>query len=165
MFNTKRGSVTVYRSGWYSLLLTQASLLQATMSISSIQSKIVHITKATLYKFHFTIITSRSTSYLLFMFWLFFFFFGESLLLLLFNFTTPVDSINSFSFFNIKQHIIFLTDSLSSSLVNSINFYIYFLTSSAFLYLINLNYMTSYSYYWGNVTSSLLIFIIFILWL
>jgi len=75
MFNTKRGSVTVYRSGWYSLLLTQASLLQATMSISSIQSKIVHITKATLYKFHFTIITSRSTSYLLFMFWLFFFFF------------------------------------------------------------------------------------------
>jgi hypothetical protein len=165
MFNTKRGSVTVYRSGWYSLLLTQASLLQATMSISSIQSKIVHITKATLYKFHFTIITSRSTSYLLFMFWLFFFFFGESLLLLVFNFTTPVDSINSFSFFNIKQHIIFLTDSLSSSLVNSINFYIYFLTSSAFLYLINLNYMTSYSYYWGNVTSSLLIFIIFILWL
>jgi hypothetical protein len=65
----------------------------------------------------------------------------------------------------VKQHIVFLTSSLSTFLVNSINFYIYFLTTAALLYLINLNYVTSYSYYWANTFTTSLMFIIFVLWL
>jgi len=147
MFNTKKGSIAVYRGGWHNMLLSQVLLLKGALSLTSLTSGVGSVTKATLYRFHFTIITSRTTSYLLFTFWVFFFFFGESLLLLTFNFTTPVDAINSFSFFNLKQHVVFMTSSLSASLLGSINFYIYFLTASAFLYLVNLNYTTSYTYY------------------
>jgi len=160
MFNTKKGSITVYRGGWHNMLLSQVLLLKGALSLTSLTSGVGSVTKATLYRFHFTIITSRTTSYLLFTFWVFFFFFGESLLLLTFNFTTPVDAINSFSFFNLKQHVVFMTSSLSASLLGSINFYIYFLTASAFLYLVNLNYTTSYTYYSGNtVTLVLMLFI------
>jgi hypothetical protein len=64
---------------------------------------------------------------------------------------TPVDSITSHSFFLIKQHVIFLTDSLSAKLVNTINFYIYFLTTCSFLYLINLNFMVNYNFFKNTV--------------
>jgi len=99
------------------------------------------------------------------MFWVFFFFFGESLLLLTFNFTTPVDAINSFSFFSLKQHVIFMTSGLSASLLSSISFYIYFLTTSAFLYLVNINFITSYVYYWCSTITIFLMFAVFLLWL
>ena len=106
-----------------------------------------HFMNLYIYRYQFTTITSRSTSYFLFFFWLFFFFFGESLLMLIFNFTTPVDTISSTSFFLVKQHIIFLTDSLSNKLVSSINFYIYLLTTLSLMYLVNLNYISNYSYF------------------
>jgi len=86
-------------------------------------------------------------------------------LLLAFNFTTPVDTISSSSFFGLKQHVIFMTSGLSSFLFGSINFYIYFLTISAFLYLINLSCLTSYTYYCGNVITTLLMLTIYIAWL
>lgn len=164
IFNTKKGSISVYRGGWQPLLLSQVLLLKSKLTLTSLRSKAGLVTKAALYRFHYTIITSRTTSYLLFLFWVFFFFFGESLLLLTFNFITPVDAVNSFSFFNLKQHVIFLTASLSSFLLNSINFYIYFLTTSAFLYLVNLSYTTNYAYYWGNTITPLLMFLVFVLW-
>jgi len=163
MFNTKKGSITVYRGGWHNMLLSQILLLKGTLTLTSLTNGVGSVTKAALYRFHFTIVTSRTTSYLLFTFWVFFFFFGESLLLLTFNFTTPVDAINSFSFFNLKQHVVFMTSSLSASLLGSINFYIYFLTTSAFLYLVNLNYTTSYTYYWGNTVTLLLMLCVCIL--
>jgi hypothetical protein len=117
------------------------------------------------YKYHFTAITSRSTSYLLFIFWIFFFFFGEFLLLLVFNYVSLFDSITSHSFFLIKQHIIFLTDSLSLKLSNSINFYIYFLTTSSILYLINLNFILNYNFFKLGVVTYLVPTAIFIVWL
>ena len=180
VFNTKRGAVSVYRAGWYSLLLSQASSLRSGMLMShSVAQGSAHrtqdaasrrqyfrvLTRLLVYRFHFTLITSRTTSYLLFLFWVFFFFFGESLLLLTFNFTTPVDTISSVSFFSLKQHVIFMTNSLSSFLVGSINFYIYFLTTSAFLYLVNLGYMSTYRYHGSNLSTSLLMLTLLLFWL
>ena len=156
MFNIKKGSTIAYKSGWSS------SINQQIYSNFYNYKNINTISKNFLYRFHFTTITSRSTSYLLFFFWLFFFFFGESLLLITFNFITPVDSITSNSFFLIKQHIIFLTDSLSTKLVNSINFYIYFLTFLSLMYLINLNLTVIYNLYTQSILISLISFFIFL---
>ena len=122
-------------------------------------------TKSYVYKHNFTSVTSRSTSYILFSFWIFFFFFGEFLLLLLFNYVSLFDSVTSHSFFLIKQHIIFLTSSLSAKLTDSINFYIYFLTSSSLLYLINLNYILNYNFFKNNLLTYIFPIIIFLLWL
>ena len=165
IFNTKKGAVSVYRGGWHTLLLSQVTLIKSGSTLSFLKKRAASITNAAVYRFHFTIVTSRTTSYLLFAFWVFFFFFGESLLLLAFNFTTPVDTISSSSFFGLKQHVIFMTSGLSSFLFGSINFYIYFLTISAFLYLINLSCLTSYTYYCGNVITTLLMLTIYIAWL
>jgi hypothetical protein len=117
-----------------------------------------------IYKYHFTVITSRSTSYLLFFFWIFFFFFGEVLLLLLFNYISLFDSITSHSFFIVKQHVIFLTNSLSQKLTASINFYIYFLTSFSILYLVNLNLVLNYNFFRTNYITYILPFFIFLVW-
>ena len=165
IFNTKKGAVSVYRGGWNTLLLSQVTLIKGGLTLSFFKKRATSITNAALYRFHFTIVTSRTTSYLLFTFWVFFFFFGESLLLLTFNFVTPVDTISSSSFFSLKQHIIFMTNGLSSFLLGSVNFYIYFLTISAFLYLINLGCLSSYTYYYSNVTTMLLMFTVFFFWL
>jgi hypothetical protein len=172
MFGIKKGSVTTYRATWASLVTQQLFTLLATKIERRVQdcpngfltlyktyaqNNAVHnksqqqaiklIPRLHLYKFHYTTITSRKTSYFLFFFWLFFFFFGESLLLVLFNFTTPLDAVTSHSFFIIKQHVIFLTNSMSSQLVMSINFYIYLLTLCSFIYLLNLNFIVNYNFF------------------
>jgi len=156
-FGLKKGSVVAYRSGWSSILYQQAYaiFIKVGKKDTLINSKLF------LYRFQFTTITSRKTSYVLVYFWIFFFFFGESLLLITFNFTTPIDTINSHSFFGIKQHIIFLTDSLSSKLTSTISFYIFFLTSFSVLYLFNLNYSLSYNYFRQATLFSVLPFIFF----
>ncbi len=156
MFGIKKGSITIYKASWVSLLLSQSYNVFYKLSTSSYKD----FSKIFLYRFHYTVITSRTTSYLLFFFWLFFFFFGESLLLILFNYMTPVDSIFSHSFFLIKQHVIFLTDSLSHNLTTTINFYIYFLTTCSFLYLINLNFIINYTFFrQASLVTTLPIFI------
>jgi len=161
MFGVKKGSVVVYRASWYSLLSQQVfSLFQSYKSLN-----FTALSRLYLYKFHYTAITSRTTSYFLFSFWLFFFFFGESLLLILFNYTTPVDSIMSHSFFIVKQHIIFLTESLSTKLTSTINFYIYFLTLCSTLYLINLNFLVNYNFFRKTSVVTTLPFFILILFL
>jgi hypothetical protein len=58
-------------------------------------------------RFQFTSVTSRSTTYVLFLFWCFFFFFGEFLLLMMFNFNTISDLIPSHFFIATKSHMIF----------------------------------------------------------
>ena len=163
MFNIKKGSVTVYRSSWASLITQQLFTLHATKNKKLQATKL--ISRLHMYKFHYTTITSRKTSYFLIFFWLFFFFFGESLLLVLFNFTTPLDSITSHSFFVIKQHVIFLTESVSSQLTTSINFYIYLLTICSFTYLFNLNFILNYNFFKQVLvvtTLPLLVLVVFI---
>ena len=133
MFGPKKGFIKTYASGWESLNLVSKS---TTFALSGVSKALV--------RFQFTIITSRLTTYVLFSFWIFFFFFGESLLLIMLNYTTVIDSINSHSFFIIKQHIIFYLNTGSTYLLTQINFFIYFLTSSAVIYLLNLNFRSQY---------------------
>jgi len=133
MFGPKKGFIKTYSSGWDSSNLVTKNVTKSTLNI-----------KQSLVRFQFTIITSRLTTYVLFGFWIFFFFFGESLLLIMLNYTTVIDSINSHSFFIIKQHIIFYLSTGSTYLLTQINFFIYFLTSSSILYLINLNFRSQY---------------------
>jgi hypothetical protein len=160
LFNVKKGSIIAYRSAWSSLLSNQVYLifyrLKNSMSSASNNIKLFN------YSYHFTVVTSRSTSYFLFSFWIFFFFFGEFLLLLVFNFTTPIDTITSDSFFLIKQHIIFLTETMSSKLGSSLSFYIYFLTSCSVLYLINLSYASNYNFYKLGMTGAIIPTFIFL---
>lgn len=163
LFNVKKGSVIAYKSSWLPTLGTQGSLIFILKNINNIPFE--YLTRLYIYSYHFTVVTSRSTSYMLFMFWIFFFFFGEFLLLLLFNFTTPIDSISSDSFFLIKQHIIFLTDSMSSKLGSSLSFFIYFMTSCSICFLINMNYASNYFFYRINFFNFLFPFLIFIIWL
>lgn len=154
MFGPKKGSVIAYRSGWGSTFQLQ------TASISNYLSSLKELLYTSIYRFQFTTITSRSTSYFLFSFWCFFFFFGEILLLVTFNFSTPVDTITSSSFFTIKQHTVFYLDTLSNRLLNHINAYIYFLTTTAFMYLINLNYSYNYNYFRQSYVNSSIAFFI-----
>lgn len=162
LFNVKKGSIIAYRGSWGSILSTQVNLLFLHNKIK--KRTFQELTKLYIYSYSFTTVTSRSTSYFLFFFWIFFFFFGEFLLLLVFNFSTPIDSINSDSFFLIKQHVIFLTDSMSSKLGRSLGFFIYFLTSCSFCFLVNLNYASNYSFYRINFTNIFIPFMILLLW-
>jgi hypothetical protein len=153
MFGPKKGSIVAYASAWdFNFTKHSQAITQYLNSFTSNQ-----LTHSLKYRFHFTTVTSRSTSYFLFSFWLFFFFYGETLLLVVFNYSTPIDTITSSSFFTIKQHIIFFLTTTSSQLTSHINFYIYFLTSCAFMYLMNLNYSYNYNYFRQSTINSGLI--------
>ena len=154
MFGPKKGSIIAYRSGWGSTFQQQMSSLREHFS------SINKLAYSSIYRFQFTTVTSRTTSYFLFSFWCFFFFFGEVLLLVTFNFSTPVDTIASSSFFTIKQHTVFYLDTLSTKLLTHVNCYIYFLTSSAFMYLINLNHSYNYNYFRQAYANSIVAFVI-----
>jgi len=71
-----------------------------------------------------------------------------------FNYSTPVDTITSSSFFTIKQHVVFFITTTPSKLLSYVNFYIFFLTSCAFVYLTNLNYAYNYNYFRLSVVNS-----------
>lgn len=98
------------------------------------------------YRFQFTILTARSTIYVLFFFWVFFFSFGESLFSLLFNFSTLTDTISSNFFFSFKYHTIFYLNTHTAYLGNTMMFYIFFFTFSAVIFLLNLRYNFNYFY-------------------
>ena len=116
-----------------------------------------------LYQFQFTIITSRTTIYVLFLFWCFFFFFGEFLLLITFNMNTLNDLIpsNYFTFF--KTHTIFLLDNNNNYLTEVIMFYILFFTTSSFLFLFNLKYTFIYESFYHQLILDIVFFVIVLL--
>jgi len=146
MFGPKKSSPVAYAASW---------MFNYTKHVESLVSYFVVVksqTQSSFYqslnfRFQYTVITSRLTSYFLFLFWLFFFFYGETLLLIIFNYSTPIDTISSSSFFLIKQHIIFFLTTTPALLVSYINFYIYFLTTCSFIFLMNLNYSYNYNYF------------------
>ena len=145
MFGPKKGSIIAYISAWE---------FNTTKHLNAVVLKGVSSVSLLSYRLQFTTITSRLTSYVLVTFWLFFFFYGETLLLVVFNYSTPVDTITSASFFTIKQHVVFLITTTPSKLLSYINFYIFFLTSCAFVYLTNLNYTYNYHYFRLSVINS-----------
>lgn len=158
MFGPKKGSNVAYSGTWGFNLNKQLSSLKPYTGPNKL-----FFFKNYFFKFQFTAITSRLTSYFLFSFWLFFFFFGETLLLLVLNFTTTIDTINSASFMIIKKHMIFFLLTTSVKLTTHINVYIYFLTSCAFFYMMNLSYSYSYRYLSKSSLTNYFISFIFLL--
>ena len=161
MFNIKKGSILVYVGNWgfknhFNNALTFYKNKNV-LSVSTIQTEWYRSLK---HKYQFTILTSRLTSYMLLSFWVFFFFFGESLLLVLFNYMTPIDTIESSNFLIIKQHVIFFIQTSSTKLLKYINFFILFLTLNAFFYMMNLVYSYTYRYFLYSTMNSILIILV-----
>jgi hypothetical protein len=156
MFGVKKGSIASYRSVWnFSFKDQLISILNYSSSSGTVFNAFSKI-----FRFNFTSITSRSTSYLLLTFWLFFFWSGELLLLLLFNYTTIIDCIQSNTFLTIKSHTILMLDSLSSLLQLNINCFIFFLTACSVIFLSNVNYITSYNYFNSAAVYTVLPFLV-----
>ena len=151
MFGVKKGSIIAYESSW------NFNFTQFASALSKQQLKLRSLFG---YRFQQTSITSRSTSYFLISFWLFFFFYGETLLLIVFNYSTPIDTISSSSFLTLKQHVIFFLTTTPTKLISFVNFYIFVLTSSAFLYLTNLNYSYNYTYFRLSSLNSLTVTVV-----
>jgi hypothetical protein len=143
LFGPKKGVFNTYLSFWnfrfYFLSHATITFLNKRTSRYNLE---FHPTLA----YQFTLITSRPTSYVLFVFWCFIFFFGESLLLMLFNFSTISDTIPSNFFLSFKSHSIFALSNHGNFLNSIVTFYIFFFTVCSFLFLLNLRYAFNYSY-------------------
>ncbi len=162
IFNPKRGVLGTYSSFWnvryfFNLQLVLNTLKNTPASYSNINFYFLH-------RFQFTLITCRTTIYLLFGFWLFFFFLGEFLLLTLFNYSNLTDTIPSNFFFSFKTHTMYSLLTLSATLSNVIMFYILFFTASAFIFLLNLRYKFNYQYLTNLwlLDSALILFFLFL---
>jgi hypothetical protein len=150
-FGPKKGVLASYSTYW----LTHFNSLFWTFA----QSTPTTLVSKMRYQFQFTVITSRTTVYVLFAFWCFFFFFGEFLLLIAFNFNTISDLIpsNYFTFF--KTHTIFLLDNNNSYLTEVMMFYILFFTTNSFLFLLNLKYSFVYQGFYHQRVLDLILFL------
>jgi NADH:ubiquinone oxidoreductase subunit 5 (subunit L)/multisubunit Na+/H+ antiporter MnhA subunit len=130
------------------------SLKRFTSNTNKLSTPYLSLSESLISKLQFTVITSRSTTYLLLLFWLGFFHFGETLLLIIFNYSVTVDSINSSSFMLIKQHVPYSLNSVSTKLLSQISFFISFLTPLAFTYLLCLGYSSKYKFFWYSSLSN-----------
>ncbi len=155
-FGAKKGTILTYSSYWYSNFYYNFQMLSSMLNDKNTKSNLKWLL---IHRFQFTMITSRTTIYLLFSFWCFFFFFGEILLLLTFNFNTLTDLIPSNFFMFTKSHVIFLMDNGNAYLNDVIFFYILFFTTCSLLFLLNLRYSFNYQFF----QHQFLIDIIFIL--
>ena len=163
IFGIKKGVYTTYLSFWNFKYFNLNQILINFFNKKFLDLKIFN--HYSLYRFQYTIVTCRTTIYLLFSFWLFFFFFGESLLMILFNFSTVTDSITSNYFMFFKIHTIFFLNQSSSNLSSIIMFYIFFFTSCSFIFLLNMRYTFNYSYlnsvFFFDIIFFLIIFFLF----
>lgn len=159
-FGPKKGTLLTYSSFWYSHFIQSFNMIINTFTKPINYKELTH---ALSYKFQFTIVTSRSTIYVLFIFWCFFFFFGEFLLLITFNYNTLVDLIPSSFFTTIKSHIIFLMENNNDFLNNTIFFYITSFTLYALLFLLNMRYTFNYNYF-SNIVLLDSILVFFVIW-
>ena len=124
------------------------------------------LTNAIYVRFQFAAVTSNLTSLILFSFWIFFFFFGESFLLLLFNFSSLNDTIGGSYFASFKNFTVFNFLLLSHKLHLSLNFFIYFFSSCAFIFLLKLRYAFIYKYFlFESKFNYLIIFLFFFIFL
>ena len=143
-FGPKKGTLLSYATYWYTNSYLNFWLLLNTVTSATSLKEVLTFMRS---DFQFTIITSRITTYVLFLFWCFFYFFGESLLLMTFNFNNLNDLIPSSFFTHLKTHMIFLTSNSNSYLTTTIMYYIVFFTASAILFLLNLKYSFNYNFF------------------
>lgn len=160
-FGTKRCTLASYCGSWYPFYSNAITTLINKLTrnnhgpISS-QKDLAFLT----YRFQHTALTSRSTIYILALFWCFFFFFGESLILITFNYSTLVDLIPSSCFTTIRSHMFFNTHSGNAKLSEAISFFIAFFTIAAAAFLLNLRYPLLYSYARATALTDLIVLII-----
>ena len=162
IFGPKKGIYTTYASFWNFKYYNLNQIIVKFLNNKYKNASLLNF--YSFYRFQYTIVTCRTTIYLLFSFWLFFFFFGESLLMLLFNFSTITDAVSSNYFFIFKNHNLFSLNYFSTNLSNTIMFYIIFFTSSSFIFLLNMRYNFNY-FYLNAVFFFDFIFLFFILFL
>ena len=143
IFGPKKGVLSTYSSLWSFKFYKLGNSILKTFNRRTSRHLIDYYFK---FRYQFTILTSRSTIYVLFCFWCFFFFFGETLFLLVFNFSTTVDTIPGNFFFNFKSHTVFYINTGSLYLSNGVMFYILFFTLSAFIFLVSLRHNFNYRY-------------------
>lgn len=141
-FGSKKGVLAAYSWAWYPLYARSFQTLFNSLNYST--TSLLPLGKTMLYRFQHTALTSRTTIYLLAIFWCFFFFFGESLLLITLNYNTLSDLIPSSFFFLTKSHMIFMTNSSNAFLGDTIFFFICFFTTTSFMFLLSLRYSHSY---------------------
>lgn len=144
VFGPKKSVLLAYMSFWHFNYGMGFKLLFNFLTTRSTYSRLNHYL---LFRFQLTVLTCRTTVYVLFIFWNFFFYFGESLFLLLMNFATLTDTIPANYFFSFKSHTPYLLDSGTEKLNTILMFYIIFFTASALLYLLNLKYEINYKYF------------------
>lgn len=161
-FGAKKGNLNAYSSYWYNNFNLNMQLLTNYLKSAITLQTLNHYMQ---HRFQFTVITSRTTTYVLFTFWCFFFFFGEILLLIMFNFNTVSDIIPSHFFISTKNHVIFGMNNSSSKLSETIMYYIIFLTLCSFNFLLRLDYNTFYNYTRTELNSDLIFVSLFIAWL
>ena len=147
-FGTKKGTLQSYQVAWWSSFIRSAQILRSVNS--KYKTLNYEFILNTTYRFQHTVITSRSTIYLLTFFWCFFFFFGESLLLVMLNYNTLIDFVVSSVFSFSKSHVLFMTACSNSFLGDILFYFISFLASTAFLFLLNLKYVSVYSYIFNS---------------
>lgn len=143
-FGTKKGSTSAYGPSWHTIYTDSLSVIEAfwgSSTASDTRRKQLRVSR-----FQYSILTSRTTIYVLASFWCTFFFLGESFLLLTLNYSTLVDLIPSAFFLITKSHVIFNTFSSSLILNEVVFFYILFFTVAAMAFLINLKYSFAYQY-------------------
>lgn len=156
LFGPKKGVLTTYRDSWLN------TFYEGILSLTSNSLKDVRtFYKSLVFRFQYSLLTSRVTIYLLFFFWCFFFFFGEFLLLLVFKYNTIGEWIPSSFLTYLKTNLIFSLASSNNSLTGLIFFYIIFFAICSFLFLLNLR-LNSYSLYLRLVWQNDLLFILLI---
>lgn len=154
-FGPKRGVILTYSGYWYadfySHFLLFINTAASRMTLETLRFYMIH-------RFQFTIMTSRTTIYLLFSFWCFFFFFGEFLVLVMLNFHTLTDLIPSNFFMSTKVHPVFMLHNNTMWLHETIFFYILFFTSCSLIFLFNLCYSFNYHFFKHQYYIDLLLF-------
>ena len=143
-FGTKKGILSVYRSTWASSFTFNYQTLHNINQVYA-TSRFKYL-RSLVYRFQYTAVTARTTVYLLVFFWCFFFFFGESLLLLILNYNVLTDFIVSGNFAYTKSHLFFQTNSFNAFIGDTLFYFITFLASISFLFLLNLRYTAVYNY-------------------
>jgi NADH-quinone oxidoreductase subunit L len=140
-FGPKKGVLSTFLNVWnFQYLLTLLNLVN-TKNFKNASGFLLQT-----FRFQYSIFTSRTTVYVLFLFWLFFYFLGEFYLLTIFNYVTLTDTINSHFFFLIKNHNIFDLFSNSTFLNAALMFFIIFFTCHALFFLLSLRYSLWYNY-------------------
>lgn len=160
VFGPKKGTLSTFTPFWHLSMRESFSSLWSSQRWFNVSRFI----KGNFFilRFQLTAVTSRSTVYVLFSFWVFFFFFGDSLLLFLLNYNSLSEVLFSACFTTSKEHTIFMLTTSSNWLSQTIFFYICTLTLVAFIFLINLRYTFSYNYFKNMYIIDMLTVILFL---